>query len=163
MMGEGIFAQGPVLGVRVEESHFALGLGLQGRLPVQVGNDDLNLRLGAAGGRISFAGWLSASPTLRFVLAAGVGADLVHAEPRRSDAAGVRPGPSFWSTDAVVALNVAVDYRMRGVSLALLSGFELGLTEVRYVLDNASDAAPIFVPWRLRPLVGVEIGVPLSF
>jgi hypothetical protein len=163
MMGEGVVGQGPVLGARIEEAHFSLGLAIQGRLPVQVGNDELNLRLTEVGGRLSVAGWLSATSTFRFVLSGAVGADLVHVEPRHTDTAGARPYASFWATDAVGNATLAVEYRMRNLSLAVLSGVELGFTEVKYVLENSSDLAPIFAPLRVRPLVGIEIGAPLSF
>jgi hypothetical protein len=162
LMGAGVVSQGPVLGARIEDAHFALGFAMQSRLPVQVGNDELNLRLTEAGGRLSVAGWLSATPSLRFVLAGAVGADLVRVEPRHTDAAVARPSASFWATDAASNATLAVEYRTRNLSLAVLSGVELGLTEVRYILENSSGG-PIFAPWRVRPLVGLEIGAPLSF
>jgi hypothetical protein len=161
MLGPSTLGQGPELGVRVGQAHLVMGLGVHARLPFQVGNDELALRMAAAGARLSIAGWLSPSPVLRIALAAGIGADSVHVEPRQSASSGVRPVASFWATDAVGLVTAAVEYRIRGLSLAAVSGFEVGLTEVRYVLDPPPGSGSIFVPWRLRPLFGLEIGAPL--
>jgi hypothetical protein len=128
------------------------------RFPYVVEDDRIGARLQTvsvrAVGTLSFA--LGERLSLR--AGAGPGADLVFLEPRRPEGSDARLDPARWATVPLVRACVGPELRLGpGALLALTTGLDADLSETRYVAHGGGQIHPVFVPWRVRPFLAVEL------
>lgn len=102
---------------------------------------------------------LSRSVVLEASLGGGV--DVLHVEPRvRGE--GLTPRVPTTRASAVIAGAAALRLQLGAAELLVSAGADIGLVQRRYVVAGPDGAEAVLAPWRLRPVVSVGLGVPLS-
>lgn len=163
-LGPGVVEHGPALGLKLERLRWGIGLWAQGRLPVLVGSDDagsLNVRLTTLGFR--YRAWLAVPLSARVTVlpGLGVGGDFTQVSPRGPEADALVPAQPYWAADALLQGYLGVAYRTRSWSLTGAIGADVSLRAVRYTLEEGRAMRDVFVPFRVRPFIELELAATL--
>jgi hypothetical protein len=158
-------SQGPALGLGIAHGPFALSFWTYYRLPFEVRGAELGARIWRVGARVEASasirlGGTSSSTSLAARL--GNGADFSRVTPLREGPMDASPTGAFWVTDGIARGSVGIENRFHsGWLLGVLGGSDLDLALVKYVLDRGGVRETVFVPYRLRPFLCVELSAPL--
>ena len=159
-LGPGALVHGPALGLQLERLRWGVGLWVLGRLPVQVGADDassVEVRLTTVGFR--YRAWLGLPLSERVSLlpGLGVGGDFTQVSPRDTTANALLSVEPYWAADAMLQGFVGVAYRTPSWSLTGAIGADVTVRPVRYALETASGASDVFLPFRARPFIELQL------
>jgi hypothetical protein len=161
-MGHGAVSHGPTLGIGFARGHFALGLSAFYRFPFEVRGPELGARVMRVGARLDASALVDLGSAWTFAARLGSGVDFSSVTPLRAGTVDATPLGGFWVTDGVVRGTSAIGYRLRGGwVLSAATGVDLDLALVKYVLERGGARETVFVPFRARPFVGVELTAPL--
>ncbi|MES1204954.1 MAG: hypothetical protein ABUS79_03370 [Pseudomonadota bacterium] len=149
---------GPGLRIDAEWSRVRLGLGLHGRLPHDVAGGEAKVRFLHEGFRLSAGRPFALGGRTVLVLAVAGGLDLIHVHTLSTPAA-VTPVAAFWTLAPLVRPFVELERRFGRVGLAASMGVDVDVLGSRYVV--AGDPAPLWSPWRWRPVAAVVVRVGL--
>lgn len=157
-MGHNAVTHGPTLGVAFSRGYFAVGVSAFYRFPFEVQGTELGARISRIGARLdaSATAELGAGWTLAARL--GGGADFSRVAPLRTGSIDATPEQGFWVTDGVLRGTAALGYRLRGGwMLSAVTGTDLDLALVKYVLERSGVRETVFIPYRFRPFAGLEL------
>jgi hypothetical protein len=137
-----------------------LGATIHARLPVHFDDPVVAGRLLPEGLRLFFARPFSLSPAIMASGGVAAGIDFTHVKPsaRQADA---EADPSFWVLDPLVRAFGTIEYRAGVFRVSAMLGAEFDLVAARYVVARQNDRQSVFVPWRLRPLGALLLGMKL--
>jgi hypothetical protein len=163
-LGPGALVHGPALGLKLERQRWGVGVWVQGRLPVLVGADDISsvkVRLTTLGFRYRAWRAVPLSERVSLLPGLGVGGDFTQVSPRTAGSGALVATEPYWSADAVLQGYVGVTYRTPSWSLTGAMGADVALQPVRYALETASAMGDVFVPFRARPFIELELAATL--
>jgi len=136
----------------------AAGAAVQYRLPLRIDDDWLAARLQV----LSIRGMAAWAPPgtggISFRAAAGAGADLVYVQPERVGMAAATPEPARWATVPCARIVAGPMLRLGESAWGSLSfGTDLDFTRTRYMAVRDGAPREVYVPWRIRPFVSLEV------
>ncbi len=161
-MGPGALSHGPTLGLELARGHVAVDLGAFYRFPFEARGAELGARVTRIGARIDAWAGVDLGAGWRLAAGLGGGVDFSRVAPLRESPADATPVQAFWVTDGIARAAAAMGYRLRGGwTVSAIAGGDLDLALVKYVLERASVRETVFVPYRFRPFIGLELTAPL--
>lgn len=159
-LGPGALVHGPALGLELERLRWGVGLWVLGRLPVQVGTDDassVEVRLTTVGFRYRVWLALPLSERVSLLPGLGVGGDFTQVSPRGSKIDALLVAEPRWAADGMLQGLVGVAYRTPSWSLTGAIGADVSVQPVRYALEVSSGVSDVFVPFRARPFIELQV------
>jgi hypothetical protein len=95
---------------------------------------------------------------LSLSLGAGAGIDVSQIRPGASGP-GLASESPFWATTPFGRILGAVEYIVGHVSVAAAVGVDVDLLGERYVVAETASERAVFVPWRVRPVATLLLGL----
>ena len=157
-MKEGKLQQGPVVFSSIRLPRLWIGGCLLGRLPTTIGDPTAEARMTSVGVRLIAAVPVANEGGLSLSLGAGAGIDVSQIRPGASGP-GLAPESPFWATTPFGRILGAVEYIVGHVSLAAAVGVDFDLLGERYVVAETAAERAVFVPWRVRPVATLLLGL----
>ena len=163
-LGPRALGHGPALGLKLERPPWAVGLRVQGYLPVLASDDesaDVKVRLTTLGFR--YRGWLGlpVSPRLSVLPGLGFGADFTQVSPRSEGGDAPTVTRPYWAADGMLQGYLAMAYLARSWSITMALGADFAITPVRYAVEMAPGLRDVFSPYRVRPFIELELAAAL--
>lgn len=158
-LGPSAVVHGPALGLQLERQRWGVGLWVQGRLPVEVGADDVSVKVRLTTLGFRYRAWvgLPVSDRVSLLPGLGVGGDFTQVSPRGAASDALLAAGSYWAADGMLQGYFGVVYRTPSWSLTGAIGTDVAMQPVRYALEMASGTPDVFVPFRARPFIELEL------
>jgi hypothetical protein len=157
-MGTGTYPHGPKIAVGRRLARVRVGGALRLQAPMTVGDAAVDARLSTAGGAFSIAATLFSRQNLSVAGGVGAGLDATRIEPAVSSS-NLQPTPAFWAGSLNVRAFAEVEQLFGRLSVALAIGLEVYPLSERYNVAATDGVRSVFVPHRIRPVVGLLFGV----
>ena len=158
LVKEGKIQQGPVVWSSIRLPRLWIGGCLLGRLPTTIGDPTAEARMSSVGVRLIAAVPVANGEGLSLSLGAGAGIDVSQIRPGASGP-GLAPESPFWATTPFGRIMGAVEYIVGHVSVAAAVGVDFDLLGERYVVAETAAERAVFVPWRVRPVATLLLGL----
>jgi hypothetical protein len=157
-MGSGEVQQSARLAVAARFSRVQVALMARLGVPMSVAGGGAEARLWTGGAGLSASAAILGADSLALTAGLGAGLDLTHVAPSVTTS-GLAAAAAFWAPGPWLQPFAALERRFGDVSLALAIGAELHPLAERYTVKNGSETVDVFVPWRLRPVAALLLGL----